>query len=142
MRIENLSKEKILRQYTADTNGTLYNVNENIFTFTNADQTFVIEKVDLGELFGDSCLDVSTLVPGEVIKGTSQEGSTIVSEGFPESVHTDDALGVHFCTWKRFMGIYDLGREEVDLNQFDNLLVIDASKATLYRGAVTVKIKE
>lgn len=141
MKLVTLDREKILKKFTDDTYGTVVSVNDEMFKFTNSTGPLFLKKVRLVDLFAGIPQSVVGIEFGDVVTEMPSEAPTIVSEGFPDSVLVDDTLGVHFTNWKRLVGIYDLPREEVDLGQTEDYMVVDARKSVLYSGCVVIKIQ-
>lgn len=141
MRLELLSKKKILEEFTDDLTGSLFDVNHTTFKYTVAAGPLYINKVDLTSLFNGIPQSVVGIEFGDVVQELALEAPEWVSESFPDSVPAMDTLGVHFCNWKRLAGLYDLSREEVELSQMEEFLIIEAKRAMLYRGLVAVKIQ-
>lgn len=141
MKLVTIDREKILKKFTDNTYGSVVGVNEKLFKFTGGAVPLYIKKVRLADLFAGVPQSVVGVEFGDVVTDMPPEAPSIVSEGFPDSVVASDTLGVHFTNWKRLVGLYDLPREEVDLGQDGDYLVVDARKATLYTGYVIIKIQ-
>jgi hypothetical protein len=141
MRLETLSLKKIVGKFTDDLYGTVTPVNDKLFKFVNANGPLFIKKVDLGKLFDNTNQSVVDIEFGDCITEMPTGAPEIVSEGFPDSVPAMDTLGVHFTNWKRLVGLYDLPREEVDLCLMEGVMIIDARRAVLYSGIVSVFIE-
>lgn len=141
MKLVTIDREKILRKFSENTYGPVVNVNDEMFKFTGAEGPLYIKKVSLVALFAGIPQSVVGIEFGDVVTEMPAEAPEIVSEGFPDSVVALDTLGVHFTNWKRLVGIYDLGREEVDLGLTEDYMVVDARKSVLYSGCVVIKIQ-
>jgi hypothetical protein len=109
----------------------------------------IIDKVSLNDLFDGIPQDITGInfdfVTGSVAPGfdidLAVEEPIIDDVPLEEPGAHDDALSVHFCNWKRLVGLNDLSRAEVDLGTADDYLYVEARKSTIYRGSVAIKIK-
>lgn len=135
--------------------GGVFPVNADTFrysVFDGVDSAVVVERVDLGELFktipqditgiefGETELTDLSFLMGQLNLDESKE-ECIVDNSFPEQA-SESLYSEVFEKWKRFVGISDLPRSEVELSMADTNLFIDAKNATLYKGIVSVKFTD
>lgn len=122
------------------------------FKFTPLGDTrnaFMIERVDLGELFKGIPQDISQVVykahpavdaPFILSKLNFDEAVREPLLDSDDPVFSEDEHTRLFEVWCELVGLRDLPRYTVELGLIDDHLVIDASKATLYKGQVLVKV--
>lgn len=132
--------------------GAVAKVNDEVFKYTtmgSIKDTLFIKRVDLGELFQDIPQDITelTYTPGSTLGAVNlmealnfnplKVDSPLIDEEVVFS-ETNDPLAHLFTKWVSLVGIGHLPRHEVELSTVDNILYIDASHATVYRGVVSV----
>jgi len=113
-------------------------------------EALIVERVSLEELFRDIPQDITGITFSDVPEASQEVDTDIVMGRNPDTEESvvvpgyevgADEYSVHFCNWKRLVGISDLPRSEVNLALLDDQLIIDAAYSTLYRGSVSVKVK-
>ncbi|MNM24598.1 hypothetical protein D3C81_350310 [compost metagenome] len=123
------------------------------FKFTPLGDTrnaFMVERVDLGELFKNIPQDITGVVykahkavdaPLLLMKLNFDDTAREPLLDSEDPVFSEaDELTRYFEIWCEVVGIRDLPRYAVELGLAEGNLIVDASKATLYKGQVTVKV--
>ena len=118
----------------------------------DATEALIIQRVSLTELFAGIPQDITGLefkdsAVGDLgrldaaLNADAVIEEVILNNDEPETAAVDDVLGVHFCNWKRLVGLRSLTRTEVALSTDGDYLTIDARDAVIYRGTVSVKFQ-
>lgn len=139
--------------------GSVSRVNEQSFKYApNSEmrRAFLVPRVDLGLLFkgipqslvGVSYVPAEPVPAAELAELLGAIGTDpvmvpdLLEPECPDVIDETDILGRWFSLWINLVGLRDLHRHEVDLDIFEGYLIINADKATLYKGAVSVKVEE
>ncbi|ASU03600.1 hypothetical protein RISINGSUN_70 [Erwinia phage vB_EamM_RisingSun] len=135
---------------------SLMNVSEKLFKIespsTNT-HALLVEKIDLGELFCNTPIDLRGLTftdsPAVDLTGWTQSLNVDIFQNLPkldneewEYIADEDVLGKHFLNAVRLTGLVTLSRTEVSLSVLDNVMTIEADNAMLYKGKVDVLLPE
>jgi len=112
----------------------------------------LIARLDLGVLFKNIPQDISGFseIPQVPVESTrvlsaiafpTDRLDPAIDETLQVFNPQEEITGYWFNIWCEWVGLRDLPRAEVELGIIDDLLIIDASRAKLYKGQVTVKIR-